>query len=146
MKFISNHLGELEFDDDQIIFFDEGLLGFEHLTKFLVVNLEETLPFGWLVSLEESMIAFPIIDPVNIISDYTIQLDKENTFAGFIKSPESNIVYNIVNFSNDVPTINLKGPLIINERERCGKQMVLNDDKYSVQHRITESSNSLESV
>lgn len=146
MKFISNQLGELDFEKDQIISFNEGLLGFEHLTKFLLVNLEETLPFEWLVSLEESMIAFPIINPVNIVPDYTIQLEKENTLEGFLKSPESNVVYNIVNFSKNDPTINLRGPIIINEKEKCGKQMVLNDDRYSFQHHIFEASTDLETA
>jgi len=146
MKFFSNQLGELDFEDDQIILFNEGLLGFEHLTKFLLVNLEETLPVEWLVSLEEGMIAFPIINPVNIVPDYTIQLEKENTLEGFLKSPESNVVYNIVNFSNNDPTINLRGPIIINEKEKCGKQMVLNDDRYPFQHRISEQSSDLETA
>lgn len=146
MKFISNQLGELDFEKDQIISFNEGLLGFEHLTKFLLVNLEETLPFEWLVSLEESMIAFPIINPVNIVPDYTIQMEKENTLEGFLKSPESNVVYNIVNFSKNDPTINLRGPIIINEKEKCGKQMVLNDDRYSFQHHIFEQLTDLETA
>lgn len=146
MKFNSNQLGELEFDDDQIIFFDEGLLGFEHLKKFLLVRFEETLPFEWLVSLEERMIAFPVINPVNIVPDYTIQLNKENTNEGFIKSPESNVVYNIVNFSSGDPTINLRGPIIINEKEKCGRQLVLNDDRYSFQHLISEPSVNLETA
>ena len=146
MKFNSKQLGELDFEKDQIIFFNQGLLGFEHLTKFLLVNLEETLPFEWLVSLEESMIAFPIINPVNIVPDYTIQLEKENTLEGFLKSPESNVVYNIVNFSKNDPTINLRGPIIINEKEKCGKQMVLNDDRYSFQYHIFEPLTDLETA
>lgn len=146
MKFISNQLGELDFEKDQIISFNEGLLGFEHLTKFLLVNFEETLPFEWLVSLEETMIAFPIINPVNIVPDYTIQMEKENTLEGFLKSPESNVVYNIVNFSKNDPTINLRGPIIINEKEKCGKQMVLNDDRYSFQHHIFEPLTDLETA
>lgn len=146
MKFISNQLGKLDYDKDQIILFNEGLLGFEHLTKFLLVHLEETLPFEWLVSLEESMIAFPIINPVNIVPDYTVQLNKENMYEGFLKSPESNVVYNIVNFSNGDPTVNLRGPIIINEKEKCGKQMVLNDDRYSFQHHISEPSINMETA
>lgn len=146
MKFTSNQLGELDYENDQILLFGEGLLGFEHLTKFLLVNLEETLPFEWLVSLEESMIAFPIINPINIVPDYTIQLEKENTLEGFLKSPESNVVYNIVNFSNNDPTINLRGPVIINEKEKCGKQVVLNDDRYSFQHHLSEPSTKVETA
>ena len=33
-------------------------------------------------------------------------------------------------------TINLMAPIVINERERCGKQVILHESQYSVKHPL----------
>ena len=131
MKTLSNHLGELEYEDNEIILVAKGLLGFEHLTEYLLINFEETLPFEWLVSVKEPMIAFPLIDPSLVEQDYTIELNKESVDAKLLRHPENNVVYSIVNFSDHKPTLNLRGPIIINKKEKFGMQLVLNDEKYA---------------
>ena len=131
MKTLSNHLGELEYEDNEIILVAKGLLGFEHLTEYLLINFEETLPFEWLVSVKEPMIAFPLIDPSLVEQNYTIELNKESVDAKLLRHPESNLVYSIVNFSDRKPTLNLRGPVIINKKEKFGMQLVLNDEKYA---------------
>lgn len=136
MKTLSNHLGQFEYEDTEIISVAEGLLGFEHLTEFILVNFEETLPFKWLVSIEEPMIAFPLINPSLVEQNYSIELNKENVDAKLLLHPESNLVYSIVNFSDHKPTLNLRGPVIINEKEKFGMQLVLNDDKYAFRHPL----------
>lgn len=136
MKTLSNHLGQFEYEDTEIILVAEGLLGFEHLTEYILVNFKETLPFEWLVSVKEPMIAFPLINPLLVEQNYTIELNKENVDAKLLVHPESNLVYSIVNFSDQEPTLNLRGPVIINEKEKFGMQLVLNDEKYAFRHPL----------
>ena len=146
MNIISNHLGNFSFEEDQIIRFENGLLGFEQLTRFLLIDFEETSPFHWLVSIEEPMIAFPLLDPSYVVSSYTIKVNMESTDERLLIHPESNTVYSIVNFADRIPTINLRGPIIINKSERYGVQLVLNDEKYSFRHQIDAISVDMENV
>ncbi len=136
MKTLSNHLGQFEYEETQVIKVEKGLLGFEHLTEYVLINFEETFPFEWLVSVEEPMIAFPLLDPSLVEGNYTIELNKENSDDRLLESPESNRVFSIVNFSDHKPTLNLRGPVIINEREKFGMQLVLNDEKYAFRHQF----------
>lgn len=136
MKTLSNHLGQFSYEDTEVIFVAKGLLGFEHLTEYILVNFEETLPFEWLVSVKEPMVTFPLIDPSLVEQNYTIELNKENVDEKLLLHPESNIVYSIVNFSDHNPTLNLRGPLIINDKEKFGMQLVLNDEKYAFRHPL----------
>ena len=48
--------GELEICQDRIIFFKEGLPGFEELKRFVLIILEQTRPFLWL---QASLALFP---------------------------------------------------------------------------------------
>ena len=146
MNIISNHLGKFSFEEDQVIRFDNGLLGFEQLTQFLLMDFEETSPFHWLISIEEPMIAFPLLDPSYVVSSYTIKVNMESTDERLLIHPESNIVYSIVNFADRILTINLRGPIIINKSERYGVQLVLNDEKYSFRHQIDSISADMENV
>lgn len=134
MKTLSNHLGQFEYEDTDIIFVAKGLLGFEHLTEYILVNFEETLPFEWLISIKEPMIAFPLINPSAVEQNYTIELNREYVDEKLLLHPESNLVYSIVNFSDRKPTLNLRGPILINEKEKVGMQLVLNDEKYAFRH------------
>lgn len=134
MKTLSNHLGQFEYEDTEIILVAKGLLGFEHLTEYILINFKETLPFEWLVSVKEPMIAFPLINPSLVEQNYTIELSKESVDEKLLRHPESNLVFSIVNFSDQKPTLNLRGPLIINENEKFGMQLVLNDEKYAFRH------------
>ena len=146
MNVISNHLGQLTFEEDQVIRFENGLLGFEQLTQFLLMDFKEMSPFQWLISIEEPMIAFALLDPSYVVPSYTIKMSKESTDERLLIHPESNVVYSIVNFADRIPTINLRGPIVINERERYGVQLVLNDEKYSFRHQIDAISVDMENV
>ena len=54
-----------------IIHFDEGILGFDELREFVIISEEETEPFKWLISMEEPNIGFPIVDPWILLQSYS---------------------------------------------------------------------------
>ena len=45
MKFTNRQFGELEFDDDHVVMFPGGLIGFERHRKFLIVDDVDSEPF-----------------------------------------------------------------------------------------------------
>ena len=53
MKFISKVHGEITYDEKNIIIFNKGILGFDELKRFILIELEEYEPFKLLHSLED---------------------------------------------------------------------------------------------
>jgi flagellar assembly factor FliW len=41
-------------------------------------------------------------------------------------------------------TLNLMAPIVINDKDRCGKQVILHESRYSVKHPLLDSANQSE--
>lgn len=131
-------LGDLCIKKENIITFKCGILGFEELKEFVIVNVEECRPFEWLVSVENPVITFPIINPVPFFTDYNPIRYIADLASLEIKDIKNVEIFCIVTLG-DKPenvTINLKGPLLINMENRMGKQFVLTEDYYSLNHPL----------
>ena len=74
MKVNTTRFGTLEVDKKDIIHFKDGLLGFEHLKKFFIVDPGDQTLILWFQSTEEEETAFPIIEPRIFIPNYSINL------------------------------------------------------------------------
>ena len=60
MKIITKQFGEIEFSEDRVIIFNNGLYGFESFKRFLLIKTDDEL-FYWLNSIDEPEIAFPLV-------------------------------------------------------------------------------------
>lgn len=133
--------GNLRIEKENIITFDNGILGFEDLKQFVIVDIEECLPFEWLVPVKDTLIAFPILNPMPFFTDYDplksigdlSSLGTRNT-----KNVEIFCTVTLGNSPSDV-TINLKGPIIINMKNKKGRQFVLTEDYYSLHHPLVRT-------
>ena len=137
----TNNFGNLSIEKENIITFEQGLLGFEELKQFAIIDVEECLPFEWLVSVEDADIAFPIINPTLFFSDYKPSLPKDDLVLLDIKKEIDVEIFCIVMLGKkpeDV-TLNLKGPILINMKNKMGKQIVLTEDFYSLHHPLVRN-------
>lgn len=134
----TNQFGNLSIEKGNIITFEGGILGFEDLKQFVIVDVEECLPFEWLVSVEDTLVAFPIVDPTLFFSDYNPSISKEDRIFLDIKKERTIEMFCIVTLGNkpENVTVNLKGPLLINMENKMGKQTVLTEDYYSLNHQL----------
>ncbi|KPK95654.1 hypothetical protein AMJ80_04365 [bacterium SM23_31] len=131
-------LGTLTIDSDKISTFPEGLIGFEELTRFAIIDLEEYEPFQWLLSIDDPDITFPIISPILVIDDYNPEISRAEAYNLGEFEDEDLLMYAIVTIRPEMRlvTANLKGPVIINHKQRLGQQIVLTDDRYSTNHEF----------
>lgn len=138
MKINTQQFGEIEVREEELLVFPEGMLGFSHAKKFALLESQEVHPFVWLQSIDDPAIAFVIVDPLVILPDYQIQVHPEDIESLDIKTPEDAKVLAVCVVPSDPSnaTMNLKGPLIINSRNRLGKQVVLPDPNYSTKEPI----------
>jgi flagellar assembly factor FliW len=135
----SRSLGEIEVKDDAVLYFPDGLLGFEDLKRYILVEVEEFRPFYWLVSVEEPEIGFAISDPQFFHhTPYEVTLSEADRDVLDLQAGDRISVLVIVSIAEGGRRIsaNLKGPVVLNTRNRLGKQVVVYSPSYSVRQGI----------
>jgi flagellar assembly factor FliW len=137
----TRYFGDLEINEDSVIQFKHGIPGFEKVKRFVLIDSDvEDSPFKWIQGMDEPKPAFVIVDPFVIRKDYEIKLSDEFLDELEIKSPTDVSVFCIVVVPEDISkmTVNLQAPLIINNVNRKGRQLILDTDRYGVRHNILE--------
>jgi flagellar assembly factor FliW len=127
----SSRFGTLEIDDDSILTFPSGLLGFPESRRYVILDHDTEAPFKWLQSLDEPALAFVIIDPDLLLADYHIQVP-DDALAEVQGNEESDLATAVIlTIPSEDPgrmTANLRGPLLMNQRTKLCKQLVLSDE------------------
>lgn len=131
--------GTLDFTDEDVITLSGGLLGFAQSTRFLLLDLGHKGSFRWLQSLDEPALAFLVVDPCDYVQGYGIELADEEAAALQIGEETPTLVLTTASIPDSRPqdmTINLAGPIVINLEARLGRQMVVDDERIPVRHRV----------
>ena len=138
MKVNTTRFGELQVNKDDIINFQEGLLGFETLKQFFVVDPGDSTLILWLQSLDDGKIAFPIIEPKIFKPDYVAKLLPADMKSVELESLADAKIYSILTIPSNISEMsaNLKAPVVINNNKNLAKQIVLQDNKLSVKHEM----------
>lgn len=138
MKVKTTRFGELEVNPSDIVTFTEGLLGFENLKKYFVVDPGDSTLILWLQSTEDEKVAFPIIEPKIFKPDYIAKLLPADLNGLELDSLQTAKLYSILTIPANVTEMsaNLKAPVVINSNKKVGKQIVLQDSKLSVKHEM----------
>ncbi|WP_350344128.1 flagellar assembly protein FliW [Proteinivorax tanatarense] len=124
--------------EQTIINFPKGLLGFEHLKEYII--LEEPGSEGifyWLQSCQESTVEFLVTRP-QLFVNYKVNVELEQLEDIGVTKPDQVETLSIVNLPQDITkaTVNLRAPVIINHQTLQGKQLVLNDEKLSIKYPL----------
>ncbi|MHB8905827.1 MAG: flagellar assembly protein FliW [Melioribacteraceae bacterium] len=123
MKINTHQFGEIEFTEEKIINFENGLFGFEYLKKYLFIKPDDSF-FYWLNSIENPDIAFPMFG-LRVIDDQFPQEDNFEAFGIVTLNP------NPLNI-----TLNLKAPVYINQNDKSGFQKIVDTDNYPVNYKL----------
>ena len=140
MQILTKIFGEIIIDDDKIIQFPNGIIGFPELTEFTLVHDEEkgTDSIHWLQSIQEPAFAMPVMDPLIVCPDYNPEAEDEllNVLGTIV--PEELLVLVTVTVPKDLTkmSVNLKGPIVINAAEKKAIQIIVEGDDYQVKFPI----------
>jgi len=135
------NFGDLDIPEDKIITFKEGVPGFSQIHRFAVLELEELKPFQYLQALDEPPIALFIINPFMVDPTYEFRLTDSDMEDLNSKNSAELAVFTVATIPEDPrqATLNLMAPIVINEKDHCGKQVILHESKYSVKHPLLGS-------
>ena len=123
MQITTRVFGEITIDDEKVIHFPGGIIGFPDLQDFALIHDEEksTDAIHWMQSLQEPAFAMPVMDPLIVRPDYNPEVDDE-------------LLKNIGELQP--MTVNLKGPIVINAAQRLAVQVIVEGDEYQVKYPI----------
>jgi flagellar assembly factor FliW len=134
VKVVTTRFGELEVQDKELFQIPEGILGFESQKNFFLVDPNDQTLILWLQSKDEPALAFPVIEPKIFNPEYSLKLLPLELESLELKDLSDASVYCILTIPKQVMDMsaNLKAPLIINNKTRKGRQIVLQDSKLEV--------------
>jgi flagellar assembly factor FliW len=132
-KIRTAQFGEFDVEPEFIFHFENGLLGFDDLREFVLISEESTLPFRWLLSVENPDIGFPLLSPWHI--DLTYDPGKD-----FDLDRDVLMVVITLEDDNGQMTANLKAPIILDVNKQIGKQVILPSDKFTTNYLIKKNS------
>jgi len=134
MVFNSKIHGTIEYQESDIITFNKGILGFEGLKKYILIDLKDYESFKLLHSIEDDEIGMIVTSPYEFYKDYEITLNDSLINHLSIKSPEEVMIITTVTVNSDFKktTTNLQGPIIINTSNNLGEQIIVDNGKYLV--------------
>ena len=138
MEIESTRFGRLEVDDERIITFPQGLLGFPDHSRFALIQTGEENYFFWLQAVEDPNLAFVVTDPTIFFKDYDVPVREETQRELMVEDPGSLQCFVICNKVGDWLTGNLLGPLVVNAQNRLAQQVVLTEKKYTTRQPLLQ--------
>lgn len=134
----TSRFGTVTITAEDVIQFAEGLLGFNELRRFVLLDDPTDEIFAWLQSCEDPNIAFPLLEPELFAAGYSVQLTKHDMDILSLKKREEARCFTIITIPQDptLMTANMKAPIVINVEKRMARQCVLQDNSLAIREPI----------
>lgn len=139
MQIDTTRFGTIEIAEESVIRMPDGMLGFESAQQFVLLEDRPDTAFKWLQAVDNSALAFIVINPLEFFPSYEIELPDEQAESLEVNDPGDAVMFTTVTIAGDGKvTTNLLGPIIMNSRTLNARQIVLQDDRFSAKHVICE--------
>jgi flagellar assembly factor FliW len=128
----SQRFGSFDFNENSIIHFPEGLVGFPEERNFALLRVREGSRVAWLQSATNRILAFPVIsiDALEIDPSYA-----DKATRGSADGPYA--VMAVLCAPGGAPaTVNLLAPIIVNVATREGQQTFIPNDRFTTTERL----------
>jgi flagellar assembly factor FliW len=136
MKLSTLRFGEIEISKEEIYTFPQGIPGFEDKTSFIMLQPDESVPVTFMQSTEEGSLAFIVTNPFIFFPDYEFDLPDTVEKEMGIESEADVMIFSMLSITppTDQFSLNLLAPIVLNLREKTGKQTVLHHTNYRTKH------------
>lgn len=134
----TSRFGQVQLTNDDVLTFPEGLLGFQDLKKFVLLDDPNDDIFAWLQSCESPAIAFPVLEPELFAENYKVNLNRTDMESLGLSLDGRARKFCIVTIPDDPTqmTANLKAPIVINVENKKARQCVLQDNNLAIREPI----------
>ena len=136
MEIETSRFGRLSLDDERVMTFPKGLLGFPEYTRYALIQTSEENYFFWLQCVDNPNLAFVVTDPTTFFKDYTVPLKGDLQQDLQLDDVEHAQVFVICNKVEEWLTGNLLGPIVVNAANRLAQQVVLTEKKWTTRQPL----------
>ncbi len=134
--------GKIDIEDDKLITFPEGIVGFPFLEHFALIHDEDNKESAimWLQSMEEPEFAMPVVEPQRVVDGYNPVINDDLLAPAGDLKPEQTYVLVTLTVPREIEkmSVNLKAPIIINMENNKAVQLIV-EDEYEVKHYIYDA-------
>jgi flagellar assembly factor FliW len=127
-------------DEDvrNIIYFNEGILGFEEVKEYLLYHEDDSGIIWNLQSAHSDVPSFLAVDPYPLVSEYNFQLS-QSELDYFGETDVENFCVLVIavikpNLADSV--VNLKAPIVIDVNTKKAKQIILENSDYPIRYKL----------
>lgn len=136
MEIETSRFGRLSLEDERVMTFQKGLLGFPEYTRYALIQTSDENYFFWLQCVDNPNLAFVVTDPTTFFKDYSVPLKGELQQDLQMSDVEHAQVFVICNKVDEWLTGNLLGPIIVNAQNRLAQQVVLTEKKWTTRQPL----------
>ncbi len=133
--------GTVEIEDEKVIHFTQGIPGFDEYKDYVILydhDGEKQELFSWLQCATEPSLAFPVVDPFQLMDTYNpmIEDDLLEPLGDF--TDEDLMVLLLATVPADVKktSVNMKAPILINARNYQAMQVIVENEDYQIKHML----------
>lgn len=135
----TSRFGIVQVESDKILHFPDGLLGLPEHKDYCLLPHQPGSPFFWLQSITVPYLSFVVIDPLLGEPAYFENLPEADRqlFEGVDQGDVIVLALVTIKPEKDPPlTMNLVGPIVIDQVTRTAHQVVLSSTRYSCRHPL----------
>lgn len=130
MKINTTRFDVVEVDEDRIINFPRGVIGFKNMTRFCLLPYKE--PIQWLQSVDDPDVAFIVSNPFVLFSDYSFKVEDFVEEYLDCKDIEELMVLVILVVENSQLYANLRSPILVNSKNLKAAHLFIEDDSVPI--------------
>ncbi|TYS59995.1 flagellar assembly protein FliW [Sutcliffiella horikoshii] len=138
MKIETKYHGLIEVQEEEVVKFPNGLPGFLEEKKFALIPFTEDGTFYILQSLITPGLGFVLTNPFTFYPDYDFNLEDQTVDTLELDSVEDVTVYTVLTMADpfQLTTANLQAPVVVNAKQKLGKQVILTGSPYQTKHNL----------
>lgn len=138
MKLQTKYFGTIDYTDDELLSFSDGLYGFEEEKSFLLLPFSDENTLFSLQSVRTPGLAFTLMHPFSFRPSYAPVLRSEELDKLGVEKSEDLYYYVLCTVREPVreSTVNMKCPLAVNPDTRFGMQVILEGDEWGMRVQL----------
>lgn len=118
---------EYSYEETDIIFFEEGIIGFPQVRRAVLIPLPGCEPFCWLASVDDQLNRFIVVEAREIFTDY-----KPDFPAALFTDAIRTLAIVNVSSSWQKTSVNLRAPILFNHLTKKAAQFILTESRYQL--------------
>lgn len=139
----TRYFGTAEYEEDSVILFPRGPLGFEQETAFLLIQRPDQFPLVYLQSVRTAHLCFLALPVLAVDAAYKLHVsDEDAALLAVPERPEPGqdvLCLALVTVQAEGPTANLLAPVVINLQSRAGLQCIHAEGTWSHKHSLVSA-------